>query len=81
MIKNVSYKSRVVNIGLLRLGGEENVRVQSMTNTPTMDTEGTYRQIMELYGAGCELVRLTARNIREAENLGVIRNMLERNGI
>ena len=81
MIKNISYKSRVVKIGLLWLGGEEDVRVQSMTNTPTMDTEVTYRQIMELYEAGCELVRLTARNIREAENLGVIRNMLESNGI
>jgi len=54
MIKNISYKSRVVKIGLLWLGGEEDVRIQSMTNTPTMDTEGTYRQIMELYEAGCQ---------------------------
>ncbi len=81
MIGNKRYISRVIKIGHLNMGGTENVRVQSMTNTSTMDTEGSYRQIMELYEAGCELVRLSARNIREADNLGVIRNMLESNGI
>ena len=63
------------------MGGLEDVRIQSMTNTPTLETERTYRQVMALHEAGCEMVRLTARNIREAENIGVIRNMLERQGI
>ncbi len=75
------YISRVVHVGLLPIGGTEPVRIQSMTNTPTLDAERSYRQIMGLHEAGCELVRLTARNIREAENLGVIRNMLERSGV
>lgn len=75
------YRSHVVQIGQLRMGGSEPVRVQSMTNTPTMDTEATYRQVMELHEAGCELVRMSIMNIREAENLGRIRNLLESAGV
>lgn len=81
MLKKTEYISRTVQIGLLSLGGEEKVRIQSMTNTPTMDTERSYRQIMELYEVGCEMVRLTARNIREAENLASIRTRLENSGV
>ena len=81
MLKNLNYISRVVEIGQVRMGGDEDIRVQSMTNTSTLDTEASYRQIMELYEAGCELVRLTARNIKEAENIGKIRSMLEKQGV
>ncbi|MEN8223745.1 MAG: (E)-4-hydroxy-3-methylbut-2-enyl-diphosphate synthase [Bacteroidota bacterium] len=81
MITHVNYISRVLQIGGLKLGGSERIRIQSMTNTPTMDTEASFRQIMDLHEAGCELVRLTARNISEAENIGVIRTMLENRGI
>jgi len=81
MLRKVNYSSRTVKIGLLEMGGDEKVRIQSMTNTPTMDTERSYSQIMELHEAGCELVRLTARNIREAENLALIRGKLENNGV
>ncbi len=81
MVMKEVYKSRVVHIGRLSIGGTEDVRIQSMTNTPTMETKSTFRQIIELQEAGCELIRLTARNIREAENLGVIRNMLENEGV
>lgn len=68
-------------MGSLSLGGMEPVRVQSMTNTSTMDVESTYRQINELYEAGCEMARMTCRNLTEADKLGQIRNMLEREGI
>ncbi len=78
---NGIYKSRILQIGSLSLGGDMPVRIQSMTNTRTMDTEATVRQVMQLQEAGCELVRITARNIREAKNLGVIRNKLEKAGL
>jgi (E)-4-hydroxy-3-methylbut-2-enyl-diphosphate synthase len=75
------YRSSVINIGSISLGGDEPVRIQSMTNTSTADTEASYRQVMALYEAGCELARLTARNVREAENLGNIRTKLENAGV
>lgn len=78
---NGIYKSRILHIGSLSLGGDMPVRIQSMTNTRTMDTEATVRQVLQLQEAGCELVRITARNVREAENLGVIRNRLEKTGL
>ena len=74
------YISRVLQIGNLSLGGTEPVRIQSMTNTNTMDADATARQVIELYEAGCEIVRVTARNVREAGKLGVIRASLENKG-
>ncbi len=75
-----SYRSRVVRIGNLFLGGDHPVRVQSMTNTGTMDTVSTVAQVMRLAAAGSELVRVTARNIKEARNLAAIRDELRRQG-
>lgn len=74
------YVSRVLKIGHLLLGGTEKVRIQSMTNTSTMDVEATSRQAIELYEAGCEIIRMTARNIKEAEMLAEIRSTLENQG-
>ncbi|MDT8393153.1 MAG: (E)-4-hydroxy-3-methylbut-2-enyl-diphosphate synthase [Bacteroidales bacterium] len=75
------YMSQVVKVGRLKMGGNEPVRVQSMTNTSTMDTEATYRQVMELHEAGCELVRMSVRNIREVDKVGRIKNLLESAGV
>lgn len=58
------------------MGGLHPVRIQSMTNTPTLDTLSTVRQVERLVTAGCELVRITARNIAEARNLKAIRDEL-----
>jgi len=80
MIYDKPYISRVVKVGDLAIGGREPVRIQSMTNTPTMDTEATVRQVIKLYEAGCELVRITARNKSEANNLATIRKTLENKG-
>ncbi|RLD36580.1 MAG: hypothetical protein DRI83_05225, partial [Bacteroidetes bacterium] len=80
MTDHDSYISRVLQIGKLSLGGTEPVRIQSMTNTNTMDADATARQVIELYEAGCEIVRITARNVREAGKLGVIRASLENKG-
>ncbi len=74
------YVSREINIGRLLLGGNQPVRIQSMTNTPTLDTAATVDQILRLEKAGCELVRVSASNLREAENLKNIRHLLQQKG-
>lgn len=56
------------------------MRVQSMTNTYTMDTEGSVAQSRRIADAGAHYVRLTAQGVREAENIGVIRSDLRRQG-
>jgi 1-hydroxy-2-methyl-2-(E)-butenyl 4-diphosphate synthase len=73
--------TRVVRVGDVAIGGEHPIVVQSMTNTDTMDTEGTVEQITRLAEAGCEIVRVTAPSIRDAENLRAIRQQLRFRGI
>ena len=58
------------------MGGGAPIRVQSMTNTDTMDTRATVEQTLRLVDAGCELVRITAPDVRAAENLYEIKNEL-----
>lgn len=77
---STAYKSRVVNIGNLPLGGGYPVRIQSMTSTNTMDTTATVEQSIRMIEAGCEYVRITAPGIREAENLFEIRKELRARG-
>ncbi len=74
------YRTRVVNIGGIPLGGEHPIRIQSMTNTDTMDTEATVAQTIRLVDAGCDYVRITAPSVKEAENLGVIKSELAKRG-
>lgn len=61
-----------VNIGGTPLGGHHPIRVQSMTNTVTMDTEACVAQTLRIAEAGGEYVRLTTQGVREAENLKAI---------
>ncbi len=75
------FRSRIVTIGSVSIGGMLPVKVQSMTNTPTMDTEATAAQVERLVHAGCELVRITARNTAEARNLENIKQAIKRRGI
>ena len=72
--------SRQIHIGKLTLGGGAPVRVQSMTNTDTMDTRATVEQALRMVEAGCELVRITAPDVKAAENLGRIKEELLRRG-
>lgn len=72
--------SRQIYIGHLTLGGGAPVRVQSMTNTDTMDTRATVEQALRMVEAGCELVRITAPDVRAAENLGRIKEELLKRG-
>ncbi|WP_236714389.1 (E)-4-hydroxy-3-methylbut-2-enyl-diphosphate synthase [Paludibacter jiangxiensis] len=71
--------SHEVTIGSLKMGGVNPVRIQSMTNTSTLDTDGSVEQAIRIFNVGGELVRLTAQGVREAENLQNIRfGLIER---
>ena len=56
------------------------MRIQSMTNTDTMDTFATVEQTKRLADEGCEIVRITAQGVREAENLANIKSSLIQQG-
>ncbi len=76
----IRRKSRVVNIGDVALGGDNPIRIQSMTTTDTMDTLGTVEQSIRMIDAGCEYIRITAPSIKEAENLNNIKSELIKRG-
>lgn len=68
----VRRKSHEIHVGNISIGGDNSIRVQSMTNTSTMDTEASAAQILRIAEAGGELVRLTTQGTREAENMSAI---------
>ena len=74
------FKTRQVKVGNIAIGGENPIRIQSMTTTSTMDTEATVSESIRMITAGCELVRITAPNKKEAENLLNIKNQLVKKG-
>ncbi|MBN1634417.1 MAG: (E)-4-hydroxy-3-methylbut-2-enyl-diphosphate synthase [Ignavibacteria bacterium] len=78
--KIIRYKTRVVKIGDVPLGGDYPVRIQSMTTTDTMDTKATVEQSIRIIEAGGEYVRITAPSIKEAENLKNIRDEIRKRG-
>lgn len=71
-------KSRVVNVGGVGIGGEEPVRVQTMTNTDTLDISVTVEQVKRCVDAGSELVRLTTQSPKHAQALEEIRKELKK---
>ena len=73
-------KTREVKIGNLLLGGNNPIRVQTMTTTDTMDTAATVAQTIRCIEAGAELVRITAPSKKEAENLQQIKDELHKRG-
>ena len=73
-------KSSIVNIGNTPLGGDNPIRIQSMANVSTMDTDAAVCQAIRMIEAGAEYVRFTAQGEREARNLGVIRKQLSEAG-
>jgi (E)-4-hydroxy-3-methylbut-2-enyl-diphosphate synthase len=79
----VSYSRRKtieVKIGDVAMGGENPIRIQSMTTVDTMDTAGSVEQSIRMIKAGCEYVRITAPSIKEAQNLEVIKKELKKRG-
>ena len=66
-----------VKIGNILIGSKHPIRVQSMTNTDTSNVEATYKQVMELYDAGSEMVRITVDNEESAKSVSKIKSMLD----
>ena len=73
--------SSVNNVGATPMGGDNPIRIQSMTTTPTTDTEASVAQAKRIIEAGGEYVRLTTQGVREAENLKNINAALRAEGI
>ena len=80
LVKYSRRKTREVYIGDVPLGGDNPIRVQSMTTVETMDTIGSVEQTIRMIEAGCEYVRITAPSINEAKNLENIKKELNRRG-
>ena len=73
-------RSHRVCVGNRSLGGDEPLRLQSMTTTATADVEASVAQCRAIFDAGADYVRLTAQGTREAEALRSIREALREAG-
>ncbi len=73
-------KTIEVKIGDVAMGGNNPIRIQSMTTVDTMDTAGSIEQTIRMVEAGCEYVRITAPSIKEAQNLEEIKKGLKVRG-
>src|SRR6202165_3202466 len=73
--------SREVQIGNVGVGGTQPIRVQSMTTTRTQDVEATLAQTIRLIESGCEIVRITAPTVTDAQAIGEIKRRLRALGI
>ena len=80
LTKYQRWQTREVMVGNVGVGGKNPIRIQSMTTTDTLDTIGTIDQSIRMINAGCEIVRVTAPSIKEAENLQAIRDGLREKG-
>jgi len=74
------FKTRVINVGNIKIGGGNPIVIQSMTTTNTMDTIATVEQSIKMFEAGSQLVRITAPSLKDAENLQNIKDELKKRG-
>lgn len=65
----VRTPTKEVSVGNVKIGGNNHIVVQSMTNTKTCDVDASVKQCIQLAEAGCEIVRLTAQNLDAARAL------------
>lgn len=68
--------TKVVDIGGVKVGGGNPIRIQSMCNTPTEDVEATVEQIRALETAGCEIIRCTCPTMEAAKAIGEIKKQI-----
>ena len=76
--QSIRRVTREVSVGNVMMGGSQPVRIQSMTTTNTLDVDATARQTIELAEAGCEIVRITAPNVRAAKALAEITKVVRK---
>jgi (E)-4-hydroxy-3-methylbut-2-enyl-diphosphate synthase len=74
-------RTREVAIGDVVVGGDQPIRVQSMTTTRTQDVEATLAQTIRLVDVGCEIVRITAPTVTDAQAIGEVKRRLRARGI
>lgn len=79
--ENFRRKTTQVRVGNTTIGGDAPIRLQSMTNTSTLDTEASVAQCAAIAAAGADIVRLTAQGVAQAKNMGEIRRRLRESGI
>ena len=70
MFKRTETKKIVV--GNVEIGGDNNVVIQSMTNTKTKDVKSTVNQILELENEGCQVIRVACLDLEDAKSIGKI---------
>ncbi len=73
-------KTREVFVGSVGVGGNNPIRIQSMTTSSTRDVEATVSQILRLEQMGCEIARVTVQGIKEAEACEAIASSLIQKG-
>ena len=69
-------QTKEISIGGVKIGGDNPVAIQSMTNTRTEDVEATVAQILKLEAAGCEIIRCAVPTMEAAEALRGIRSRI-----
>ncbi len=74
------YRPVAVYVGHVPLGGGYPIRIQSMTNTDTLDTRASVEQCIRIIEAGADYVRLAAQGVKDARNLAVIKEELLKRG-
>lgn len=74
------FPTREVRAGSVAIGGENPIRLQSMTTTDTMDTDASVEESLRMIRAGCEIVRLTAPTKNDAANLAAIKEAIRNAG-
>jgi (E)-4-hydroxy-3-methylbut-2-enyl-diphosphate synthase len=70
-----------VRVGKAVIGGSAPILVQSMTTTKTSDLRGSVQQILDLAGAGCELVRITTPTLKDAQGLEALVEQVRAAGV
>lgn len=72
----MAYQTKKINIGGVKIGGGESVKIQSMCTTKTSDAEKTVNQISALESAGCEIIRVSVLDEEDARALKEIKNRI-----
>ena len=80
LTKYIRRTTNQVQVGDIWMGSDYPIRVQSMTTIDTMDTEGSVAQCIRMIESGCEIVRITAPSVKEAQNLDNIKKGLRAKG-
>jgi (E)-4-hydroxy-3-methylbut-2-enyl-diphosphate synthase len=77
----MKIKTNQVKVGSVVIGGGTAVKIQSMTTSKTEDVDATLKEILELYEAGCEIIRVTVQGLRQVESVKEIRKRIQERGL